>query len=353
MLDGPYPTSSLTRRARHLTPAFFLLLSALCSLPAAYGSPARGLYEVQEIKPGVFVLFPEDVTDTDGDPQFSRRANAGFVVTGTGAIVVNTMNSPFRARELLYEIRRRTDLPVLYVINTDGHADLVLGNEVFSALKATILATRTAGEEMRDYNSDLLHRLRQDENWRLQSRMRGIHPTPAAQTFDGKLSIQPGGEEIRIVQLSGGHSAGDAVVHMPNRKVLFLGHLFENRFFPRLERSDVRRWIQILKEVESWDVDVYVPAHGPAADKKGLAEFRQFLEWLWNEVSTRAQEGKPVTDVKRELKLTETYRWSARDLAPRAIEEVYHQIMREKFSPPSTAIKPGEDSLTRPIDSSN
>ncbi len=332
---------------------YCLLLSVFCVLLFADTSPARGLYEVREVKPGVFVLFPEDVTDSDGDPQFSRRANAGFVVTGGGTIVVNTMNTPFRARDLLYEIRRRSDQPVLHVINTDGHPDLVLGNEVFSALKATIIATSAAGEEMRDYGSDLARRLAQDENWRLQARMRGIHPTPAAQTFEEKLSIQPGGEEIQILQLLGGHSAGDAVVHMPASKVLFLGHLFENGFFPRLDRSDVRRWIQILKEVESWDVDVYVPAHGPAGGKKEVAEFRQFLEWLWNEVSTRVQEGKPITDVKRELKLTEAYRWSARDLAPRAVEEVYQQILHEKFAPPATAIRPGKDSPGRPINSSN
>jgi glyoxylase-like metal-dependent hydrolase (beta-lactamase superfamily II) len=294
------------------------------------------------------VLFPEDVVDTDGDPQFSRRANAGFILTSQGAIAVNTMNTPFRARDLLYEIRRQTDQPVRYVIDTDAHPDIMLGNEVFVAEKSAIIATIPAAEEMRDYATDLVHRLEQVESWRLQSRMRGIHPTPPTQTFDTEMRLKLGGEETRIVRLSGGHSEGDAVVYLPRLKVVFLGHLFENGFFPRLGPSDVHRWIEVLKQVESWDADVFVPAHGPAGGKKELANFRQFLEWLWNEVATRSAEGKSVFDVKRELKLTETYRWSARDLAPRAIEEVYQQAMRERPATPASPRPAEQESSTQP-----
>lgn len=314
----------------------FVLLSALCFLPAAYGSPVRGLYEVWEIKPGIYVLIPEDVTDPDGDPQFSRRANAGFVVTGEGSVVVNTMNTPFRARELLYEIRHFTDLPVRYVINTDAHPDIVLGNEVFVAEKSAIVSTIPAAIEMRTYARDLQGRLAWDENWRLRGRMRGIHPTFPTQTFDAELRINVGGGEIRVVRMSGGHSDGDAVVHLPRQKVAFLGHLFENGFFPRLDQSNVRRWVEILRDLESWDVDIYIPAHGPAGGKKELADCRRFLEWLLNEVATRVSEGKSVGEVKRELKLTETYRWSARELASHAVEEVYQQVLRERSPEPTT-----------------
>lgn len=346
--DLPLPSLCLLLSAFCL-----LLLSAFCFLPSAYCSPARGLYEVREIKPGIYVLVPEDVVDTDGDPQFSRRANAGFIVTPEGAAVVNTMNTPFRARDLLYEIRRLTDQPVRYVINTDAHPDIVLGNEVFVAEKSAIIATMPAAEEMRDYAADLARRLAQDENWRLQSRMRGIHPTPPTHTFDTEMRLKLAGEEIRIVRLSGGHSEGDAVVHFPRQRVVFMGHLFEHGFFPRLSSCDVRRWIEILRELESWDVDVYVPARGPTGGKKEVAAFRQFLEWLWNEVAARAAQGKSVGDVKRELKLTETYRWSARDLAPRAIEEVYQQIMREMPEPSASAVPAGSVTGATPAGPSN
>lgn len=332
---------------RDLLPsALCLLLSAYCLLPAAYCSPARGLYEVREIKPGIYVVAPEDVVDTEGDPQFGRRANAAFIVTSEGAVVVNTSNTPFRARDLLYEIRRVTDLPVRYVINTDAHPDLMLGNEVFVAEGSTIIATQPATDEMREYARELPRRLEDEDGWRLQSRMRGIHPTAPSQSFDTEMRLELGGEDIRIVRLSGGHSAGDAVVFLPRHKIALTGHLFENGFFPRMDSSDVHRWIEILKDLESRDVELYIPARGPAGGKREVAEFRKFLEWLWNEVSARAAAGKSVADVKRDLKITETYAWSSRDLVPRAVEEVYQQALRERPQVPTTARSGVEPSPT-------
>ena len=347
------PELFLTLGARHRTPVLFLLLSAYFLLPTSYSrSFARGLYEVREIKPGVFLWTPEDVLDVDGDPQFSRTPNASFIITSEGAVVVNTTNSPFHAREVLYEVRQRTEQPVRYVIDTDAHADLMMGNEAFVDERAAILSTTAAQSEMRWYRYDLARRLREDENWRLQGRMRGIHPTPASQSFDTEMTLRLGGQEIRLVRMSGGHSDGDAVVYLPAQKVLFMGHLFESGFFPRFSSSNVRRWIEILRQLEAWDVEVYVPAHGAPGGKKDLADFRQFLEWLVNEVTTRAKEGKSLSDVKRELNLTETYKWSARELAPRALEEVFQQVAREHSVSPA-ASPPGNVAPPPPADSLN
>ena len=329
---------SPTPDTRHLAPvlSLWLLLSAFCFLPPAYSSPAaRGLYEVREIKPGVFVWVPEDVLDQDGDPQFSRAGTAGFIITSEGVVVINTTNTPFHAREILYEIRRRTDLTVRYVINTDAHADQMLGNEVFVDQNAVIVSSIQAQAAMRRYREELAQRMNEDENWRLQGRMRGIHPTLPNQTFDEEMSVRLGGQEIRMRCLVGGHSSGDAVVYLPAAKVLFLGHLFENGFFPRLASSDVRRWIEVLRELESWDIDLYVPGHGPPGDKKQLAEFRGFLEWLVGEVESRLQQGKTLGEIRREVNPLENYHWSARELGLRAVEDVYQQLAAQRPSAPA------------------
>ena len=324
-----------------------ILLSAFCLLPTAYClAAARGLYEIREVKPGIFIWVPDAVLDQDGDPQFNRAGTAGFLITAEGVVVVNSTNTPSHARELLYEIRKRTDLPVRYVINTDSHPDLMLGNEVFVDQQAIIVATSAAAAEMRQYRRSLAQRLREDENWRLQARMRGIHPTMPGQTFDHEMTIRLGGQEIRLLAMGGAHSAGDAVVYLPAAKVLFLGHLFENGFFPRLASSEVRRWVETLRQMESWDVDTYVPGHGSPADKKQLAEFRGFLEWLVTEIETRIQAGKSLEDIKREVNPLETFHWNARDLVPQALEEVYKQL--EQAQPARAASPPPADQATPP-----
>lgn len=293
---------------------------------------------MQEIKPHIFVWVPEDILDQDSDPQFGRSATAGFIITSEGVVVVDTTNSPFHARELLYEIRQRTDQPVKYVINTDSHGDHILGNEVFVDQQASIISTSVAQAEIREYQQDLARRLSGDD-WRLQARMRGIHLTLPARTFDREMTLLVGGQEIKLLSLGAGHSAGDTAVYLPEAKVLFLGDLFANGWIPRLGSSDIHRWIEILRQVENWDVETYVPGHGEPGDKNELAEFRQFLEWLETEVWARVKQGKTLAQVKRELLPFHNHNWHAPELAAPAVEAVYQQLAAERPASPSAQPK--------------
>src|SRR5208282_1958940 len=114
--------------------------------------------------------------------------------------------------------------------------------------------------------------------------------TVPTQTFDGPMSLRLGGQEIKLQSLLKNGSGDDSVVYLPAAKVLFLGELFQNSYFPHIESRNIHDWIDTLRRVEGWDVEVYVPGHGEPGGKKDLAEFRQFLEWFEKEVETRFRE---------------------------------------------------------------
>lgn len=252
-------------------------------MPSAFClSSSPGLYEVVEVKPHIFVWVPEDIYYQTGDPLFSRAVTAGLIITSEGAVVVNTTNNPLNARDLLYEIRQRTSLPVKYVINTDWRGDHTLGNEVFVDLQATVISTSVAKIRMSEYEQDLERRMQEDT--RLQARMRGTHFTLPDQTFNGEMTLRLGNEEIRLLDRGQGALAGDAAVYLPGAKTVFLGALYENGFIPRWGLSDVRAWIEILKRVENIDADTFVPDEGPPGSKNDLMEFREFLEWVAREM---------------------------------------------------------------------
>jgi len=307
-----------------------LLLAAFCLLPSARGLAAGWLYKVQEVQPNVFVWVADDVLDLDGDPQFDRAGTAGFIVTPEGVTVVNTTNSPFHGREVLYEIRHHSELPVRYVIDTDSSGEQILGNEVFTELQATLISSAKTQAEILNYRKLLARRLAvEDTDGKLQARMRGIHVTVPTQTFGSEMSLRLGGQEIKLRCLLNNGSGDDAVVYLPAAKVLFLGELFENQYFPRIDSRMVHDWIDALRQVEGWDVQVYVPGHGEPGGKKELAEFRQFLEWFEKEIETRFQEGKSLNEAKREIgPLLEKYRWHAPELASEAMEAVYKQMAK-------------------------
>jgi glyoxylase-like metal-dependent hydrolase (beta-lactamase superfamily II) len=309
-------------------------------LPSACGLAAGWLYKVQEVKPNVFVWVSDDVLDLDGDPQFDRAGTAGFVVTSEGVVVVNTTNTPFHGRELLYEIRHHSELPVRYVIDTNSSGEQILGNEVFTDQQATLISSVKTQEEILQYRQLLARRLADEESdGKLRSRMRGFHITVPTQTFGGEMALRLGRQEIKLLCLLKNGSGDDAVVYLPAAKVLFLGELFQNGYFPRIDSRNVHEWIAALRQVEGWDVEVYVPGHGVPGGKKELAEFRQFLEWFGKEVETRFREGKSISEVKREVgPLLENYKWHAPELFSEEVEAVYKQIV--KTAPKGATLQP-------------
>ena len=284
------------------------------------------LYNLREVKPNVFVWVSEDVLDLDGDPQFDRAGTAGFVITSEGVAVIDTTNTPFHGRELLYEIRHHSELPVRYVIDTNSNGEQVLGNEVFTELQATLICSVKIQEGIRRYRQTLSRRL-DDDDGKLRDRMRGFHVAIPTQTFTNEMTLRLGGQDIKLLTLLKNGSTDDSAVHLPAAKVLFLGELFQNGYFPRIESRNLRDWIAVLKQVEAWDVEVYVPGHGEPGGKKELASFRQFLEWLETEVETRSRKGESLNQVKREVdSLVENYKWHAPELIPEEVEAVYNQL---------------------------
>ena len=79
-------------------------------------------------------------------------ANAGFVVGDNGVAVIDTLQDPEAARALLAEIRKITQLPIRYVVNTHYHIDHVNGNDVFAGAGAMIVAHRHVRTWMRSEN---------------------------------------------------------------------------------------------------------------------------------------------------------------------------------------------------------
>lgn len=316
-------------------PAFFcLLFAAGCFTASTRGlSAIMGLYQVREVKPQIFAWIPDDVIDQECDPLFTRAATAGFIVTAEGVVVVDTSNSPMHGRDLLYEIRQRTDLPIRYVINTSSAADHMLGNEVFTDEQATLISTTTAQAGMQQYLQELLDRMHAEGGWRLRARMRGFHVTPTTQTFDDKMTLRVGGQEIQMTSLLHDTASPEGtVVYLPSAKVLFLGELFDNQYFPRIGSRDVRHWIEVLRQVEGWDVETYVPGHGAPGSKKDVADFRKFLEWLVAQVEIQLKKGNSTEDAQKSLFLPRIYHWHAPDLAADTVADVCQQLGAQHVS---------------------
>src|SRR5260370_25000453 len=117
--------------------------------PAAELFSARPLaaqsYEPHTGQPAVVKQIASDLYffyDFDG-------SNCVFLVTDAGVLVIDTREHPRAAQDLLALIRKVTDKPIRWVINSHFHGDHTYGNAAFQAAGATFLAQQETARIMK------------------------------------------------------------------------------------------------------------------------------------------------------------------------------------------------------------
>ena len=196
------------------------------------------------------------------------NANAGFIVTDQGVIVIDSLGTPRLGQRLINTIVCVTDKPVKYLIVTHNHPDHAYGAAAFRKLEGiTIIAHRGTV----DYNhSETLATSVDYRREKLSKDMQGFKPLEAdiyikAEPFDSKR-IRLGQEVIDIYNTGKHHSYGDLLVHQVNRKILWISDLAFNQRTTYMGDGDSA---QILKAQE-WLLQTFphasllVPGHGSA-----------------------------------------------------------------------------------------
>lgn len=84
-----------------------------------------------EVAPGVFTLYGDVNHPTPENQGF--MANASFILTDEGGVVIDTGSSLRIGEMLLRQIRKQTDKPLLAALNTHVHGDHWLGNQAMVA----------------------------------------------------------------------------------------------------------------------------------------------------------------------------------------------------------------------------
>jgi len=224
------------------------------------------------------------------------------VLTGSGGNIV-VFNSP--EGKLLVDagiavsrprieaaLARIGPAPPKYVINTHWHWDHTDGNEWLHGLGATVVA-----------QENVLKRLSgttrvEDWDYTFKPWPAGGRPTV---TFKSDKTINFGGETVVLKNYGIGHTDGDAVVYFKRADVLALGDIFRNGFYPFIDNStgggidNIIRWADASLALAS-DKTVIVPGHGPVGTRAQLAEFRDMLVAVRENVSRLKRQGKSMEE---------------------------------------------------------
>ena len=231
----------------------------------------RAAASVHEIGSGLYAYISEN----------DSSANSTFLVSDQGILVVDTGLNPQEGRKLLEEIRKISQAPVRWIVNTHYHPDHRGGNSVVGpeAVVISTAFTRTkAGSAAAGYalNETL--------------RARGV-------------TLYVGGHEVRIYHPGPAHTLGDAVVYFPDQHAIATGDLFLTNSCPAMDDGDMENWIVALDEMLALPVEHGVPGDFELATKDDLRRFRNYLADLRDQVARMHLSGMALDRVRKRLEL--------------------------------------------------
>jgi len=255
----------------------------------------------------------------------STDSNTTFLITDEGVIVVDTRVTPDEARKVKKAIRKQTELPVLYLINTHYHGDHVFGNQVFKD-HHTIIAHENVrkalkakfGKEHLDFFKNL--------------NIPGIEETvvtPPNVIFKEKMDIWAGGYHLELIHMPG-HTDGDLFIYIEVLKTIIAGDLISHRKIPDMrDASSIEDWMKALNYMGDLNAEIYIPGHGEPGGKPVLLAMKHYLMYLIERVRVQIETGKSLKETQDAVRpvLEKKFKdWEKLNLIDSNIELAYKEL---------------------------
>ncbi len=162
--------------------------------------------------------------------------------------------------------------------------------------------------------------------------------TVGGRTLSG-ATLDVGGRELRVLDLGPAHSPADAVVHVPDARLVFAADLLFVGVTPIMWHGPVETWLAALEALLALDAETYVPGHGPPCGRAEIERLAGYWRWLRDAVAERRAAGRSAGAAARELLRSPEHRAFGDWLAPERILVNVATICREPgaLSPPARA----------------
>ncbi|HEV7490294.1 MAG TPA: quinoprotein relay system zinc metallohydrolase 2 [Rhodanobacteraceae bacterium] len=295
---------STKRRARAA-----LMLLMVCAGVAAHAEKPTAL-DVGEIAPGIFVHFGKMLAlDAPGHDDI---ANVGFIVGTRCVAVVDTGGSMRIGRALRESVRRHSNLPVCYVINTHDHVDHVLGNAAFKDDRPIFVGHFALVAALKRDSAFFVEHYADD----LDAPATSAEIIGPDKTVTTTLELDLGGRRLKLQAWPKAHTDCDLTVQDDRTRVLWTGDLVFRERIPALDGSVVG-WLADIDQLARVDAAIIVPGHGAATRDAATAldPERRYLEAVRDGVRKALAEGRSIEQAAAEVAASERSHWLLWDTA--------------------------------------
>ena len=216
--------------------------------------------------------------------------NVTVLVSNDGVLLID---SKFAADHdgIMTQLKKITDQPVRYLINTHLHQDHTGGNAAMQALNVEVIASDNARRIMAETQTTGLPNI----------------------TLDDHLHLYFGGRPIDLYYFGRGHTDGDIVIHLPTERIVVMGDLFATwepyvHLIHYAAGGSARDWSRSLERALQLDFDTVIPGHSGATDRAHLEGYLAETLRLQDMVRQMNRAKRSRDDIR--TMLTTEFEWS-------------------------------------------
>ena len=270
-----------------------------------------------KVKDGIYVYAAKEGNST-----------CSMILTQEGVVIVDTCQTAIDAHKLLAGVKKVTDKPIRFVIDTEVHNDHTFGHFVFSP-PAVVINHEGAAEGMKkNYDPKRVETLAA-QSPDMREAVKGYRMITPHVEYKNKMTISLGERTFELLYLKNVHSEADTAVWLPKERVLFAASAANVRTIinlrPFVAIPDILASYKLMKSLEP---EFIVPGHGPVSTTKIFDEYEGFYTLLVQRVGDMARQGKSLDEIKKELKMPEYANWAGQDRLGVNVDVAYKSVKK-------------------------
>ena len=229
----------------------------------------------------------------EGDP------NTGVIIGDDSVMIVEAQATPRLARMVIEKVREVTDKPITHLMLTHYHAVRVLGASAYGAdqiIMSDVARGMVEERGQEDWDSEFQRFPRLFQG---HEEIPGLtYPTT---TFSDSMTVYLGRRRVEIRHVGRAHTAGDALVWVPDEEVMFSGDIVEYHSACYCGDGYFGDWGGTLDAIKSFGPRAIAPGRGYALVgvdivDAALESTRDFVNSTYAPVARVAAKGGSLKD---------------------------------------------------------
>jgi quinoprotein relay system zinc metallohydrolase 2 len=281
-----------------ITSSFLLFATTGCS---------ANNYPVNEVSSGIF--YHQGVHEDPLESNMGAIANVGFIIGEQCVAVIDSGGSYLEGEYLRKAVKKQTELPICYVINTHVHPDHIFGNAAFKQDTPDFIGHEKLPAAMAA-RKDFFAKTFKEILGKAYPGTEFISPNITV-SIDSPITIDLGNRLLTLTAYSTSHTDHDLTVLDNKTNTLWTGDLLFMGRIPALDGS-INGWITTMEKLQEIPYSAVIPGHGEASTDKwqqGLIAQLHYFKLIRDEIRVIINDMGTIEQASKQVGLDEEKNW--------------------------------------------